>query len=111
MQPETAFKIRVLRDLDAIDDVFVIKIQQVSTRGDPDIVLCVKGHFVALELKTDKGRADPLQLYKLRKIEKTGGYAFIVRPKHWKIVRHYLSEFNPTKRKEIPACLKLPLQT
>jgi len=107
MQPETRFKIKVLKDLSSMD-VFAIKIQQVSTHGDPDIILCVKGNYVALELKTLTGRASALQIYKLDQIKRNGGYSFIVDPNSWPSIRHFISELDETKAKEIPTCLKLP---
>ena len=79
-QPETLFKERVLARLDAIPNLWVEKIQQVSIRGTPDLLICYRGMFVAWELKTDSGVADALQEYKLGKIEKAGGIARIVRP-------------------------------
>jgi hypothetical protein len=87
---------------------FFIKIQQVSTCGDPDFVLCFKGHFIGLELKTEKGRASPLQIYKLNQIVKKGGTAFIARPSSWQVVLDSIRQLDDTQRKEIPACLKLP---
>jgi len=96
---------KVLKDLDSMG-AMVIKIQQVSTRGDPDIILCFKGNFVALELKTETGRASPLQLFKLGKVRQKGGAAFITDPNNWPDIRHYISELNPTETKEIPTCLK-----
>ena len=89
MQGETKFKRRVLNDLAALE-VFVIKIQQVSTCGDPDIVLCAAGNFVALELKTERGRTSPLQKYKLRKIQESGGISFVVVPSTWPEVLSFI---------------------
>jgi hypothetical protein len=79
-QPETQFKMRVQARLKEIPNAFFYKVQQVALRGIPDIVGCVKGHFVALELKVGKNRADKLQKWTMNEIKEAGGYAFEVTP-------------------------------
>lgn len=84
---ETKFKNRIRPLLEKIPNCFVIKIQQTSIRGDPDFVLCIRGRFVALELKKDlKEMAMLLQEYKLNKITKAGGISFVVCPETWETV-------------------------
>lgn len=48
--------------------------------GIPDILACVKGHFVGIEVKTDVGRLSEIQKYQADKIIKSGGSWFCVRP-------------------------------
>jgi hypothetical protein len=63
-QPEGLLKDRVLADLRQLPKTYARKIQQVSRRGIPDILACVNGNFVALELKRDaKLKPDALQEY------------------------------------------------
>lgn len=82
-KPETIFKEKVLRDLRAAG-AWAEKIQQVGIRGTPDILACLNGRFIALELKKDKeARIDKLQVVKLRKISKLGGISFLVSPETW----------------------------
>ena len=47
--------------------------------GCPDITVCIKGKFVGLEVKTDKGIQSVSQLNAQRQIEKAGGFYYIVR--------------------------------
>lgn len=47
--------------------------------GIPDLVGCVNGRFVGLELKVDSPVTE-LQLYVLKKISDAGGFAKIVSP-------------------------------
>lgn len=47
--------------------------------GTPDILVCVDGRFVALEVKTAKGRVTPLQEKRLEDIRQAGGIAAVVR--------------------------------
>ena len=56
--------------------------------GIPDILCCIRGRFVALELKTEKGAPTVLQKYNLFKIQEAGGYARVLKP----------SEFEQFKR-------------
>jgi len=71
-------------------DIWIENIQQVGKRGTPDRLICLKGHFVAIELKTDTGIIEPLQVRKLLKINKAGGLGVVVSPTNWSIVREIL---------------------
>ena len=51
--------------------------------GVPDILACVKGYFVGIEVKTDKGVLSELQKYQGREIQKSGGLWFVVRPSNF----------------------------
>jgi len=62
-----------------------------QTAGIPDLICCIRGRFVALELKTEKGTATVLQKYNIFQIQESGGCARILRP----------SEFNQFKREVI----------
>lgn len=52
--------------------------------GIPDLLICYKGRFVALELKTDMGKVHELQHYNIDEIHKAGGFARILRPSEFK---------------------------
>lgn len=80
MQRESRFKITVLKRLKEIPELFVVKIQQTTIRGTPDLLMCYKGKFIAWELKTDDGVVSPLQEYTIYKIKEAGGSAWIVKP-------------------------------
>jgi len=101
-QPETIFKEKVQNDLDTLDYCWHEKIQQVCKRGTPDILACIGGTFIALELKKDeKEEAKPLQKLKLRKIKKAGGLDYVAHPKNWPEIFQflkYLSEDYSLKR-------------
>lgn len=47
--------------------------------GDPDLILCVDGRFVGVEVKTDTGRLSPLQHLRGEEIKKSGGLFLVVR--------------------------------
>lgn len=90
---ETVFRARVLRDLQAIPGVAIRAIQQKTIRGDSDYHLCIRGCFVALELKTDTGKVDKLQEFKLNEIRKAGGIGIVARPKTWEYMSMQLYRF------------------
>ena len=50
-----------------------------GTAGIPDIIACVDGRFYAFEVKTETGKATELQKATIRKIQRAGGMAVIVR--------------------------------
>lgn len=56
-----------------------------STNGTPDILACVNGYFVGIEVKAQNGRYDPegLQAVKLRDIRNAGGFGYVVFPSGW----------------------------
>jgi len=76
-KPETKFKEAFLKKLRSIPLVWAEKIQQVALRGTPDILCCVAGIFVAIELKDLGEEMDPLQTYKCELIRNAGGYYFV----------------------------------
>jgi len=87
-KPETIFAEQVDADLKAAfgSSVWVENIQQVGKRGTPDRLICLKGKFIALELKVEGGTSAMLQLVKLREIVTAGGMGFIVYPYTWSLV-------------------------
>lgn len=95
-QPETRFKEKVQRDLKKLPFCFPIKIQQRAIRGTPDLLVCLSGKFVALELKTDSGKVDALQEFTLISIAKAGGIALVVTPSNWEKIFQALHNFLRT---------------
>ena len=80
---ETAFKARVMRDLRTLHPIYLLKTQEVSHRGVPDILACVRGMFLALELKRDGEQPDSLQHKTLEDIGHAGGLAMWTAPHRW----------------------------
>lgn len=92
---ETSFKEKVRKDLERLGNCWFVKIQQVGIRGTPDILACIGGYFIALELKADaESNISRLQIYELEKIKKAHGRAFIVEPKNWKTVYAELKQIS-----------------
>ena len=60
-----------------------------SKVGTPDIIACVNGYFVAVEVKAENGKPSDLQLYHLEQIRKAGGYSFLLYPKDFEDFKNY----------------------
>ena len=60
---------------------YIRKIHQsiYSHSGVPDILLCIDGLFIGIEVKTDTGRISKLQERELSLISKAGGLALVCR--------------------------------
>lgn len=51
-----------------------------QSAGIPDLIMCIDGWFIALEVKRPKGPgATPIQLAKIEQINRAGGIAQVVR--------------------------------
>lgn len=81
MKPETRFQTKVLKKLKLLPNTFWFKHMAVSIRGLPDIMGCVNGTFVALELKSSsKLKPSPLQQLTLANIQGASGVSYVVHP-------------------------------
>lgn len=98
---EAVLQRHVLAFLKKLPNTWAEKISQRSTRGTPDILACINGHFVGLELKGDDGRLLRLQEEKLEAILAAGGLAAVVTPTNWADIKSTLS-FLSTAAKERP---------
>lgn len=62
--------------------------------GIPDILACVKGNFVGIELKAQNGKPDLLQLIMLSKIRNAGGYGILLYPDSFEEFKRFCEEPN-----------------
>lgn len=67
---------------------------RMTKSGIPDILACVGGYFVGIEVKAQNGRPSELQLYNCKKIRKSGGFAFIVYPSGWEDLKRILYQLK-----------------
>ena len=80
--PEKEFQRVVLKKLRSIPKSYWVKINDRATAGIPDILGCICGVFIAIELKT-KSKVTALQAYTLRRISDVHGQAFVVNPENF----------------------------
>lgn len=71
----------ILRYLKSLTDCFCWKEHggMYGTAGIPDIICCYRGRFYGFEVKTEDGEPTELQKATIRKIQKAGGTALVVR--------------------------------
>ena len=70
-----------------------------TKKGIPDILACVNGHFVGIEVKAQSGKPSELQLYNIRKIREAGGFAMVLYPSAFAKFKEFIlglkrDEFN-----------------
>ena len=70
--------------------------------GVPDIICCVHGLFVAIELKTDHGRVSKLQSYNIKQINASGGVGIVLRPKQFKAFKQWIKEVKECRKNHVP---------
>lgn len=58
--------------------------------GVPDLLVCVDGHFLGIELKAQKGKPSALQIYHLKEIENAGGYAILLYPNYFEAFKNFI---------------------
>lgn len=81
MTPEKIFETKIKRMLTDQGCYFIKHFANRNTEaGVPDILACVNGEFLGIEVKSDSGNPTDLQLHHIEKIRKAGGLAFVVYP-------------------------------
>ena len=48
--------------------------------GVPDLLVCLNGRFVGIEIKATRGKPSELQLHNLKQIQKAGGIGLLLYP-------------------------------
>ena len=79
---EKAFENKIKAYLKSIGAYFIkTHGDRFSRVGTPDIIACVNGHFVAVEVKAENGKPSELQIHHIEQIQKSGGHSFLLYPK------------------------------
>lgn len=60
--------------------------------GVPDLICCVNGHFVAIEVKGPNGKPSELQKYNIRKINESNGIGLILYPNQFEEFKELITE-------------------
>lgn len=79
---------------------------RMTKSGVPDILACVNGYFVGIEVKAQNGKPEDLQFHNLRWIRQSGGFAWIVYPSGWEELKKILEglledKFNKLDEREV----------
>lgn len=62
--------------------------------GIPDILACVNGYFVGVEVKAQNGKPSELQLYNVKKIREAGGFAVVLYPSAFDEFKKFIIDLN-----------------
>lgn len=62
--------------------------------GIPDLLCCVGGNFLAIEVKAENGKPSELQLHHIEKIKQSGGHAVIVKPSQFEELKELIQELK-----------------
>lgn len=80
---------------------------RMTKTGVPDILASVNGYFVGIEVKAQNGHPSELQMYNVRKIRESGGFAFVVYPSGYEQLEKIIDGLrHDTFNREMPEILK-----
>ena len=74
-----------------------------TSAGIPDLLVCINGYFMGVELKASDGHPTMLQLQKLESIVNANGVGILLYPKDFKAFKRFC--LRVSKNDEIPASL------
>lgn len=108
MGPEKTFETKIKRFLDS-QGAWYVKFfaNRMTKEGIPDILACVNGYFVGIEVKACNGKPSKLQKHHCNKIRNAGGFAFIVYPSGWDDFKKFIEELRfENFNRDMPMILK-----
>lgn len=80
---------------------------RMTKTGIPDILACINGYFVAIEVKAQNGHPSELQLHHCKKIREAGGFAFVLYPSGYEYFKQFVKDLKKeTFSKDMPMILK-----
>ena len=56
----------------------------IQRQGVPDLLVCINGKFLGIEVKADDGKPSQLQLHNISQIRKAGGIGIVLYPNKFK---------------------------
>ena len=95
MAQEKTFENKIKKFLEENNAWFVKFFANSFTKaGIPDILACMNGYFVGIEVKAQNGKPSELQLYNVDKIRNAGGFAFIVYPSGFDKLKQFIADLK-----------------
>ena len=67
---------------------------RMTKSGVPDLLACINGMFVAIEVKAQNGKASELQIYNVEQIRKAGGIAIVLYPNQFAEFKRLVDAIN-----------------
>lgn len=95
MGPEKIFEYKV-KDFILKQGGWLVKFfaNRMTKKGIPDVLACVNGYFLAVEIKAQNGKSSTLQIHNCKKIRASGGQAFILYPSGFDEFKHVVKGLN-----------------
>ena len=79
--PEKLFEEKVKKYITSIGGYYIKHFANAYTKsGIPDIISCINGYSIWIEVKAENGKPSELQLYNLKKIARSGGIGILLYP-------------------------------
>lgn len=95
MAAEKTFENKVKKFLESQGAWYVKYFANSFTKaGIPDVLACVNGYFVGIEVKAQSGKPSELQLHHVRKIRAAGGFAIILYPSGFEEFKQFILDLN-----------------
>lgn len=69
-----------------------------NKNGVPDVIVCLLGHFVSFECKSETGKETKLQIFNRKKINKARGTSFVVKPSNLEVTKRSVQLFILTNK-------------
>lgn len=69
---------KILRHLEATPGAWAVKVEVANERGCPDILCCVRGRFLAIEVKKGTDRLSKIQEAQGVRINEADGYFWVI---------------------------------
>ena len=80
---------------------------RMTKEGIPDVLSCINGYFVAIEIKAQNGKPSDLQIYHCEKIREAGGFAFVLYPSGFDDFKKFVKDLkHDTFTRDMPLILK-----
>lgn len=98
MGPEKLFENKVRKLLES-NGAYVVKHFgcAFTKSGVPDLLVCLNGKFLAIEVKAEKGKASDLQLHNIAQIQASGGIAMVLYPKDFDKFKSFVLQLAHNK--------------
>lgn len=108
MGPEKRFETKIKRFLDEEGAWYVKYFANRNTKsGIPDVLACVNGYFVAIEVKAQNGHPSDLQIHHCTEIRIAGGFSFALYPSGFEKFKEFIKGLKKdTFNRDMPLILK-----
>lgn len=92
---EKSFQSKLIKLIEK-NNGYVVKFNAsaISKTGVPDLLACINGKFVGLEVKKENGKPSEIQLWNIEQIKKSGGIAMVVKPSDYENVKKLIEKLG-----------------